>query len=67
MTLQDDVATLRALAGATGYTIENAFKKDRWRLIDRHGVATKNPKTGSIAFTVVSAIKFLKTSRDRPR
>jgi hypothetical protein len=62
---RDDLAELRALAGEKGFDLERANMRDRWRLVDEAtGELAKN-ESGSAAFTVAAAIKFLRRLPDR--
>ena len=54
---------VRALAGQHGFTAEKALMKDCWRLIDDDGNRTKNPLTGSTAFTVTELVAFLQSQK----
>ena len=64
---RDDLAKLRGLAGERGFTIERAYRRNCWRLLDAAGKAITNPRDGSIAFTVEAAIAFLEGRKRRPK
>jgi hypothetical protein len=54
---------IRALAGQHGFTAEKAMVSEWRRLINKDGNRTKNPLTGSTAFTVPELAAFLQSQK----
>lgn len=66
MARRDDLAKLRGLAGERGLSIEKAYRRNCWRLVDGTGKAITNPRDGSVAFTVAAATAFLEDRKPKP-
>ena len=66
MASRDDEGLLRGLAGDVGYTVAPALCRNHWRLTDAHGVPAVDPKTGSAAFTIEAAMRFLGEVKSAP-
>jgi hypothetical protein len=54
---------LRGLAAEKGYTVERGIRRNCWRLIDANGEAVIDPRSKSVAFTMIAAFAFLTTAK----
>jgi hypothetical protein len=60
----DDLIALFDLADRKGFDVTRAMRRDHWRLIDPNGELVRR-ETGTAAFTLTEAIRFLEAKPDR--